>query len=70
MVKSVETGKDGIICERNIKYQNFNKNTGKETFNKVRQLVVIHPNDKVTCSADLNYSWVIKVLEIINAWTI
>lgn len=54
MVKSVETGKDGIICERNIKYQNFNKNTGKETFNKVRQLVVIHPNDKLTCSADLN----------------
>lgn len=49
MVKSVETGKDGIICERNIKYQNFDKNTGKETFNKVRQLVVIHPNDKLTC---------------------
>ena len=53
MVKSVETGKDGIIRKANIRYRNFNEHFDRETFRSVRQLVMIHPIDELNLTQEL-----------------
>ena len=64
IIRNLKHGKDGLVREVVVEYQNYNENVKRLTTRGVRELVVIHPVDELGLVRELNNLYLISLMNM------